>query len=88
MEETKINPFDSKVRNMRGMAYEWQNRYEKAILEYQAALAVETTDLALAHYNLARVYLAANRQAEAKQAALKGKSGTEILPSLDSSAPQ
>jgi tetratricopeptide (TPR) repeat protein len=75
-----INPFDSKVRNMRGMAYEWQSRYEEAILEYQAALAIETTDLALAHYNLARVYLAANRQAEAKQAALKA---LEIAPNYE-----
>ena len=75
-----INPFDSKVRNMRGMAYEWQNRYEEAILEYQAALAVETTDLALAHYNLARVYLATNRQPEAKQAALKA---LEIAPNYE-----
>jgi len=34
----------------------------------------------LAHFNLARVYLAANRQAEAKQAALKA---LEIAPNYE-----
>lgn len=75
-----INPFDSKARNMRGRAYEWQNRHDEAVMEYQAALAVETTDLALAHYNLARAYLAADRQADAKQAALKA---LEIAPNYE-----
>jgi tetratricopeptide (TPR) repeat protein len=75
-----INPFDAKVRNMRGSAFERQRRYDKAITEFQAALAVETTDRAMAHYNLARVYLAADRPAEAKQAALQA---LEIAPNYE-----
>ena len=74
-----INPFDSKVRNMRGVAYERLQQQEEAITEFQAALAVETTDMVMGHYNLARVYLAANRKAEAKRSALDA---LEIAPNF------
>lgn len=75
-----INPFDSKVRNLRGSAYERQHRYDLAVPEFEAALAVETTDKAVASYNLARVYLGANRRSDAKRAALQA---LEIAPNYE-----
>lgn len=75
-----INPFDSSVRNRRGAAYERQHRYDLAIPEFEAAMAVETTDKAMASYNLARVYLGANRRVDAKRAALQA---LEIAPNYE-----
>lgn len=76
---TMINPFDSAVRNMRGRAYERIEQYDSAITEFTAALKIETTDLAAAHYNLARVYLAAGRRSDAKNSAL---SALKIAPNF------
>jgi len=77
---TMINPFDSKVRNMLGTAFERQERFNEAIIEFQAALKVETTDMAAAHYNLSRVYLAAGRNSEAKRSAL---AALKIAPNFE-----
>ena len=75
-----INPFDSNVRNRRGAAYERQHLYDLAIPEFEAAMVVETTDKAVASYNLARVYLGANRRVDAKRAALQA---LEIAPNYE-----
>lgn len=75
-----INPFDAKNRNLRGAAYEQLRRYDRAIPEFEAALAVETTDRAAAFYNLARAYLGANRRADAKKTALQA---LEIAPNYE-----
>lgn len=77
---TMINPFDSKVRNMRGAAFERLAQYDRSITEFKAALAVETTDMAQAHYNLARVFLQAGMKSEAKRSALFS---LEIAPNFE-----
>ena len=66
-----IDPFDAEVRKMRAGAYERDGRPDLAVPEYEAVLAVETTDRVQAQYDLARAYLAAGRKDEAKKAALK-----------------
>ncbi len=66
-----IDPFDAEVRKMRGAAYEREGRADLAVPEYEAVLAVETTDRVQAQYDLARAYLAAGRKDDARKAALK-----------------
>lgn len=66
-----INPFDAEIRKMRAGAYERDGRPDLAVPEYEAVLAVETTDRVQAQYDLARAYLAAGRKDDARKAALK-----------------
>lgn len=66
-----IDPFDGEVRKMRGGAYEREGKPGLAVPEYEAVLAVETTDRVQAQYDLARAYLAAGRKDDARRAALK-----------------
>jgi len=75
-----IDPFDGEVRKMRGGAYERDGRPDLAVPEYEAALAVETTDRVQAQYDLARAYLAAGRKDDARRAALKA---LEIAPGFE-----
>lgn len=75
-----IDPFDGEVRKMRGGAYERDGRADLAVPEYEAALAVETTDRVQAQYDLARAYLAAGRKTDARKAALKA---LEIAPGFE-----
>ncbi len=66
-----IDPFDAEVRKMRGGLYERDGRPDLAVPEFEAVLAVETTDRVQAQYDLARTYLAAGRKDDARKAALK-----------------
>ncbi|MYG15474.1 MAG: tetratricopeptide repeat protein [Gemmatimonadetes bacterium] len=66
-----IDPFDAELRKMRADAYERDGRPDLAVPEYEAVLAVETTDRVQAQYDLARAYLAAGRKDDARKAALK-----------------
>ncbi|MCY3555220.1 MAG: tetratricopeptide repeat protein [Gemmatimonadetes bacterium] len=66
-----IDPFDAEIRKMRAGLYERDGRPELAVPEYEAVLAVETTDRVQAQYDLARAYLAAGRKDDARKAALK-----------------
>lgn len=66
-----IDPFDGEVRSMRGGAYERDGRPHLAVPEYEAVVAVETTDRVQAQYDLARAYLAAGRKDDARKTALK-----------------
>ena len=66
-----IDPFDAEIRKMRAGAYERDGRPDLAVPEYEAVLAVETTDRVQAQYDLARAYLAAGRKDDARKAALK-----------------
>lgn len=75
-----IDPFDGEVRKMRGGAYERDGRADLAVPEYEAALAVETTDRVQAQYDLARAYLAAGRKDDARKAALRA---LEIAPGFE-----
>ncbi len=75
-----IDPFDGEVRKMRGGAYERDGKPGLAVPEYEAALAVETTDRVQAQYDLARAYLAAGRKDDARKAALKA---LEIAPGFE-----
>lgn len=75
-----IDPFDGEIRKMRGGVYERDGRADLAVPEYEAALALETTDRVQAQYDLARAYLAAGRKADARRAALKA---LEIAPGFE-----
>lgn len=66
-----IDPFDAGIRKMRAGLYERDGRPDLAVPEYEAVLAVETTDRVQAQYDLARAYLAAGRKDDARRAALK-----------------
>lgn len=66
-----IDPFDAGTRKMRAGLYERDGRPDLAVPEYEAVLAVETTDRVQAQYDLARAYLAAGRKDDARKAALK-----------------
>ena len=66
-----IDPFDAGIRKMRAGLYERDGRPDLAVPEYEAVLAVETTDRVQAQYDLARAYLAAGRKDDARKAALK-----------------
>ncbi|MXX04199.1 MAG: tetratricopeptide repeat protein [Gemmatimonadetes bacterium] len=66
-----IDPFDAEIRKMRAGLYERDGRPDLAVPEYEAVLAVETTDRVQAQYDLARAYLAAGRKDDARKAALK-----------------
>ena len=66
-----IDPFDAGVRKMRAGLHERDGRPDLAVPEYEAVLAVETTDRVQAQYDLARAYLAAGRKDDARKAALK-----------------
>ncbi len=66
-----IDPFDVEIRKMRAGLYERDGRPDLAVPEYEAVLAVETTDRVQAQYDLARAYLAAGRKDDARKAALK-----------------
>ena len=75
-----IDPFDGEIRKTRGGAYERDGRFDLAVPEYEAVLAVETTDTVQAQYDLARAYLAAGRKDEARKAALKA---LELAPDFE-----
>ena len=75
-----IDPFDGEVRELRGSLFEGDGRPHLAVPEYEAVLAVETTDRVQAQYDLARAYLAAGRKDDARKAALKA---LEIAPGFE-----
>ncbi len=75
-----IDPFDGEVRKLRGSMFEGDGRPHLAVPEYEAVLAVETTDRVQAQYDLARAYLAAGRKDDARMAALKA---LEIAPGFE-----
>ena len=75
-----IDPFDGEIRKARGGAYEREGIHDLAVPEYEAVLAVETTDTVQAHYDLARAYLASGRKGDARKAALKA---LEIAPDFE-----
>ena len=75
-----IDPFDGEIRKMRGSAFEGNGRPHLAVPEYEAVLAVETTDRVQAQYDLARAYLAVGRKDDARKAALKA---LEIAPGFE-----
>ena len=75
-----IDPFDGEVRKLRGSLFEGDARPHLAVPEYEAVLAIETTDRVQAQYDLARAYLAAGRKGDARKAALKA---LEIAPGFE-----
>jgi tetratricopeptide (TPR) repeat protein len=75
-----ISPFDPAAHTQAGGLYLERNESGPAISEYQVALSTSPPNLAEAHYNLARAYLAAGKRAEAKRAVLRS---LEVAPGYD-----
>ncbi len=75
-----VNPFEHSAHTMAGNLYLERNEAEPAIREYQVALAANPPNTAEAHYNIARAYLAAGRNGEAKRSVLRA---LEVAPGYD-----
>jgi tetratricopeptide (TPR) repeat protein len=66
-----ISPFDYKLHTQAGeLSVELKN-YERALSEFQAAVALQPPNIAEANYNVATAYHALGRQPEAKRAVLR-----------------
>jgi len=75
-----INPFDLELHNTAGEFYLSQNDYGRALREFQVAMALKPADMASAHYNLARAYLAKGEKALAKKEVLRS---LEVAPGFE-----
>src|SRR5262249_54447293 len=75
-----VSPFDPSLHTLAGGLYLERSEPERAVNEYQAALALEPPNVAEANYNLARAYLALGKAPEAKRAVLRS---LEAAPSYD-----
>ena len=75
-----VNPFEAATHTQAGGLYLERNAAAQAIAEFQAALALNPPNVAEAHYNLARAYLAAGKPTEAKRAVLRS---LEAAPGYD-----
>jgi cellulose synthase operon protein C len=75
-----IDPYDTKVHGLLGDAALEAANWPAAIAAYQVLLRLNPPDPAGAHYNLARAYLGAGKQAEAKLETLRA---LEIAPTFE-----
>lgn len=75
-----INPFEHGSHTMAGNVMLDLNDAPGAVVEYQTALAAHPPNLAEAHYNIARAWLAAGKNAEARRSVLRA---LEVAPGFD-----
>jgi tetratricopeptide (TPR) repeat protein len=75
-----ISPLEAAPHTQAGGLYLERNEGPQAVAEFQAALALKPPNVAEANYNLARAYLAAGKNAEAKRAVLRS---LEAAPGYD-----
>jgi tetratricopeptide (TPR) repeat protein len=75
-----INPFDPAMHTMAGGIYLERKEPERAVSEFQAALALNPPNVAEANFNLARAYHALGRPADAKRSVLRA---LEAAPGFD-----
>ena len=75
-----VNPFEHEQHTRAGNLSLDKNDTEVAIREFRIALGAGPPNPAEAHYNIARAYLAAGRNSEAKRSILKS---LEIAPGFD-----
>jgi tetratricopeptide (TPR) repeat protein len=75
-----IDPYDSEVHERFGEAAGEAGNWLAAIAAYQVLVALNPTDPAEAHYNLARAFLGAGKRAEAK---LETVRALEIAPTYE-----
>jgi tetratricopeptide (TPR) repeat protein len=73
-----VNPYNMDVQKQVGEAAMESGEWEAAVSAYQVLLALDTTDPAEAHYDLARALLASGKTQEAKREILRS---LEIAPS-------
>jgi tetratricopeptide (TPR) repeat protein len=66
-----VNPFEHAAHTMAGNLHLERNEGEAAVREFQVALAANPPNVAEAHYNIARAYLAAGKNTEAKRSVLR-----------------
>ncbi|MBO0721127.1 MAG: tetratricopeptide repeat protein, partial [Blastocatellia bacterium] len=66
-----VNPFEHAAHTMAGDLHLERNETEAALREYQVALAANPPNIAEAQYNIARAYLAAGKNTEAKRSVLR-----------------
>ncbi len=75
-----VNPFEHAPHTQAGDLYLERNENEAALREFQVALAAAPPNLAEAHYNIARAYLAAGKNKEARRSVLRA---LEAAPGFD-----
>lgn len=75
-----INPFEHTAHTMAGNALLDLNDAQGAVAEFQTALASQPPNMAEAHYNIARAWLAAGKNNEARRSVLRA---LEIAPGYD-----
>ncbi len=73
-----LSPFDAAMHSLAGDLLLEKNEIKPAITEYQVALALKPTNLAEAHYNLARALFANGNRPESRKALLQS---LELAPS-------
>jgi tetratricopeptide (TPR) repeat protein len=75
-----INPFEHAAHTMAGNLHLERNEADAAVREFQTALASNPPNIAEAHYNIARSYLAAGKSVEARRSVLRS---LEAAPGYD-----
>jgi tetratricopeptide (TPR) repeat protein len=75
-----VNPFEHAAHTMAGNLHLEGSGSEPAVREFQIALAAGPPNIAEAHYNVARAYLAAGKTVEAKRSVLRA---LEAAPGFD-----
>jgi tetratricopeptide (TPR) repeat protein len=75
-----VNPFEHAAHTTAGNLHLEGSASEQAAREFQIALAANPPNIAEAHYNIARAYLAAGKTVEAKRAVLRA---LEAAPGFD-----
>ncbi len=75
-----VNPFETPAHSLAGTLHLERNENDRAVREFQIALAAGPPNIAEAHYNLARAYLASGKQREARKSVLRS---LEAAPGFD-----
>jgi cellulose synthase operon protein C len=75
-----VNPFEHAAHTMAGNLHLERNEAEAAVREFQVALGANPPNVAEAHYNIARAYLAAGKNSDAKRSVLRA---LETAPGFD-----
>ncbi|MCI0336553.1 MAG: tetratricopeptide repeat protein [Acidobacteria bacterium] len=75
-----VNPFEHAAHTTAGNLSLERKEAEAAVREFQVALAENPPNIAEAHYNIARAYLAAGKNTEAKRSVLRA---LETAPGYD-----
>jgi cellulose synthase operon protein C len=75
-----VNPFEHAAHTMAGELHLERNEAEPAVREFQVALGANPPNVAEAHYNIARAYLAGGKNNEAKRSVLRA---LEAAPGYD-----